>query len=96
MVRLARLPERRIIAGFYGKIDFYMYKNTAVARRWPRWKPREPWPTERANQTDFAYINQVARNLPVFVINQYKRMVVGTNFSWKDLLVRSYMKGLDY
>ncbi|KKM18706.1 hypothetical protein LCGC14_1663020 [marine sediment metagenome] len=96
MARLSALPARAIVDGFKGTVDFYMYKDTAVARAWPKWTPREPWPAEGANQQAFAYINRVARDLPVYIIDQYKIMAAGTPFTWKDLLVRSYMRGMDY
>lgn len=96
MVKLARMPDRDIVDGFKGAVDFYMYKDTPVARKWPRWSAREPHPDERVNQDAFAYINRMAGQLPTYVIDQYKKMAASTPFTWKDLLVRSYMKGLDY
>jgi len=96
MARLSNMPSQAIVDGFKGVVDFYVYKDTAVARKWPRWHTRESYPAEAANQADFAYVNKLAGSLPEYLINQYKRMAAGTPFSWKDLLVRAYMKGLDY
>ncbi|KKM95051.1 hypothetical protein LCGC14_1192160 [marine sediment metagenome] len=96
MVKLGALPNRDIIDGFKGTVDFYMYKDTAVARKWPSWTKREPHPDEKVNQNAFAYINRVAGSLPAYIQDQYRAMAVGTPFTWKDLLVRSYMKGMDY
>lgn len=96
MVRLGTLPNKDVIDGFKGSVDFYLYKDTAVARKWPRYAARMPHAAESANQTAFAYINKVAKDLPAYIIDQYKIMAAGTPFSWKDLLVRAYMKGLDY
>lgn len=96
MVVLARLPEQAIIDGFKGTVDFYMYKDTACARSWPHYYPRTPTAPERANQDAFAYINRVARDLPPYILDQFKRMAQSTPFTWKDLLVRSYIRGIPY
>ena len=96
MVKLGAMPDREVVDGFKGSVDFYIYKDTAVARKWPIWRPREAHPNEAANQSAFAYINRVARTLPTFIIDQYKAQAQGTPLTWKDLLVRSYMKGIDY
>lgn len=90
------MPSKAIIDGLKGKVDFYLFRKTPVARKWPVWHPRDPTPAEASNQQAFAYINRVAKDLPVFVIDQYKRMAESTPFTWKDLLVRAYMKGIDY
>lgn len=96
MVVLKKLPSQAIVDGFKGTVDFYMYKDTACARSWPRYYPRDPTAPERANQDAFAYVNQVARDLPVFIVDQYKRMAASTPFSWKDLIVRAYISGIPY
>ena len=96
MVKLGALPNRDIIDGFKGKVDFYIYKNTAVARKWPRWNKREPHPAEKANQDLFAYINKLAAAYPPYLRKQWVRMAQGTPLTWKDLFVKAYMKGLNY
>jgi len=96
MARIDRLPSTAIIDGFKGTLDFYMYKDTAVVRKWPSWTKREPHPDEKVNQDAFAYINKLAASLPSYIQDQYRTMAAGTPFTWKDLLVRAYMKGLDY
>ncbi len=96
MAKITRLPSKAIVDSFKGKIDFYMYKNTAVVRKWPKWTKRESHPDEKVNQDAFAYINKIAGSLPIYLQDQYRRMARGTRFTWKDLLVRAYMKGLDY
>lgn len=95
MARLLKLPEQAIIDGFKGAIDFYVYKGIPCARKWPHWKPRQPTPAERANQEAFAYINKLAGSLPKATIDAFKAMAQGTPLTWKDLLVRGYMRGLE-
>lgn len=96
MTVLTALPSQAIINGFKGTVDFYLWKGVACARKWPRWRRRTATPEEAANQDAFRYINQVAGSLDPYIIAQYQAMAAGTPFTWKDLLVRAYMKGIDY
>jgi len=88
------MPSRVIIDGFKGTIDFYLWMGIAVARKWPVWRPRAPHPVELAGQLDFSRINKAAINMPLEFIDAYKWMAQGTPFTWKDLMVRSFMRGL--
>lgn len=66
------------------------------ARKWPYWKTRQATPIEKLAQDSFSYINKIAGSLPEYLIVQYKRMAAGTPFTWRDLLVRSYISGIRY
>jgi len=94
MAKLAVLPSQDIIDGFKGAIDFYLYMGIPCCRMWPVWRSRAPHPEEKVNQDDFARINQVAISMPVEFIDAYKELAQGTPFTWKDLMVRSFMRGL--
>ncbi len=94
MARLRRMPSQVIIDGFKGTIDFYLYMGIPVARKWPIWRPREPYAVERSNQDDFARINKAYSTLPVEILTAYKTLAQGTPFTGKDLMVRSFMRGL--
>ncbi|MBA7537481.1 hypothetical protein ES705_29750 [subsurface metagenome] len=94
MAKLTQMPHQAIIDGFKGKVDFYEWRGIPCARKWPVWKPRISTPAEKSNQDDFAYINKLAGTLPVDVIDGFKLLAVSTPFTWKDLLVRGYMRGL--
>lgn len=96
MVRLATLPNKAIIDGFKGVIDFYQWKGIACARRWPRWKPRTPTPIEATNQQHFAYINRLWSSLPANLKDAYNAMAAPSVYTGKDVLVIAYMKGIDY
>jgi len=96
MAVLTQMPQQHIIDGFKGVVDFYEYKGIPCARKWPVWHPRQPSDTERAAQEAFAYINRIASQLPEYIKDQYHRMAVGTPWTWKDLLVKAYIHGLDY
>lgn len=94
MAKITAMPNQAIIDGFKGTIDFYLYMGIPCARKWPVWRPREPHPDERVNQDDFTRINQAASSLPLEFITAYKAMAQGTPFTWKDFMVRSFMRGL--
>lgn len=94
MAVLKVLPSQDIIDGFKGNIDFYLWKGIPVCRKWPVWKTRASTPTEKANQDDFSRINKAAIGMPVEFIEAYKELCQGTPLTWKDLMVRSFMRGL--
>lgn len=96
MVRLTQLPERDIIDKLSDAIDFYLWKGIAVARKMPTYTTRTPTPAEHQTQTDFAYINQLAKDIDPFVVSQWRRMATSTPYTWKDLLVRGYISGFPY
>lgn len=96
MAILSAMPEQAIISAFKGCVDFYEWRGLPCARMWPTWPKREPHPDERVNQEYFAFINKNLALLPDYVIDQYKRQVAGTPFTWKDLVVQAYMKGIPY
>lgn len=94
MAVLKVLPSQAIIDGYKGKIDFYLWRGIPVARKWPVWRKRAPTAPEKANQDDFMLINQEAIKMPLEFIEAYKALAQGTPFTWKDLMVRSFMRGL--
>ncbi|MBA7633164.1 hypothetical protein ES703_40726 [subsurface metagenome] len=94
MAKLQVLPSQDIIDGFKGNIDFYLWKGIPVCRKWPVWRKRASYPSEKANQDDFTRINQAAISMPVEFIEAYMELAQGTPFTWKDLMVRSFMRGL--
>lgn len=94
MAKLKVLPHQDIIDGFKGKVDFYLWMGIPVARMWPVWRKRAPYPSELANQQDFTRINQAAITMPLEFITAYTELAQGTPFTWKDLMVRSFMRGL--
>lgn len=57
MTRLKELPEIQVIKGFKGKVDFYLWKGIAVARRWPRKTTIPKTPAEQASANEFGAIS---------------------------------------
>lgn len=96
MAVIKAMPSQAIISTMAGAVDYYLWKGLPCARMWPRWKPRTPHPDEKANQDAFAHAMELTKTLPEYIIDQYKRMTVGTPWRWQDLFVRSYMSGIRY
>lgn len=61
MVTLAALPEKSIVDGFKGIIDFYVYRGTPCARSWPRthWESYTP-----AAQVTATIFGRLAHEIP--------------------------------
>lgn len=84
------MPGKDTIDMLAGTIDFYAYLGIPCARKWPvRHIPLSA--NEKAQWTAFRYINQIAIELPPIVQTQWKRMVKGTDLTWKDMLNRAYI-----
>lgn len=94
MARLSALPSQAVISAYKGKVDFYMYMGIPCARMWPTWGPRTPYVLEKANQDVFVYITTHLSSMPDYEIDQYKRMAQGTPWTWRDLAIHCYFKGL--
>jgi len=90
---LEKLPERQIIDGYKGVLDFYLWKGIPVCRKWPVWRPRTPTPAEKATQDAFAYINHTWTSLDPAIKQAWEQMASGTGLTAKDLSVRAYLLG---
>lgn len=93
MTKLDKLPDQEKIDQFKGTIDYYLWKGIPVARRWPKWQPRESTPAEASNQAAFKYINQIFQSLPPVIQDAYRQMAAQTTRTNKDVAVSLYMMG---
>ncbi len=94
MAVLKALPSTAIIDGFKGSVDFYLWKGLACARRWPRWHARTPTDAERASQVDLAYAARACGALSPHMKAQWRQLATGTRFTWREMFVRAYIRGL--
>jgi len=94
MAVLDALPERQVIDGFKGIIDFYLWKGLPCARKWPVWHKRKPSAAELANQTLFAAIVLSWNDLDQVTRQTYRDLAQGTGLTGRDVYVRGCMKGL--
>lgn len=90
MVKLAGVPPRGIVLGFKGIVDFYSWKGTPVARRWPR-KPTQPRSLPVQSQwEDFKIVTQGFKTIDSTVMPALSSMVSGTQLVQKDQQVQLF------
>jgi len=89
MAKMAVLPGRDAIDMLAGIIDYYAYLGIPCARMWPTWTGELTAGT-RAQWDSFTYVNQVAKELPSKVVQQWSLMIHDTYLTWKDMLNRAY------
>ncbi len=90
------MPQQEEISAFKGLVDYYEWKGIPCARMWPTWPKRVPYPAEKANQDDFTYAVKQATLASDYIKDRYKALAAGTPWTWRDLFIRGYMKGLPY
>lgn len=93
MAKLDVLPEQWIIDYFKGTIDFYEWNGIPCCRKWPYHPPRVPSEAEKHNQDQFALACQLVHLLPPYIIFHYKRVAAHYRCSWRDIFIRTWMKG---
>jgi hypothetical protein len=94
MATIQVMPSQEVIDAYKGTLDFYVWKGIKCVRAWPQYPPRQPSPSEAANQTAFATIMKASVDLQPALIAQMKTSVAGTTWRWQDVWVRSYLKGI--
>lgn len=94
MAKLTALPERAIISGFKGKVDFYEYLGIPVARCWPRSPGKHRAPSVEAQWPMFAYAARIWNQLDVATQEAFNGMAIGTGLNGRDYSMRAYLSGL--
>lgn len=93
MAKLTVLPHQAIIDGLKGKLDFYLWMDIPVARKWPRSPGKRRAPAVEAQWDTFSYASKLWPYLAPEIQEAYRITVHGTNLSGRDLAVKAYMKG---
>lgn len=96
MAKLKKLPSQRIIDGFKGTVDFYVYMGIPCARSWPRSPGPDRAPAVEAQWLPFAWASANWNNLSPSVREAYINQATGTNLTSRDLFTKSFIstKGL--
>jgi len=94
MAKIKALPAEHIIAGFKGKLDYYLHDGLACVRKWPRSPGHRRAPAVEAGWSAFAYAAAEWKNLSPEVQDSYNRMAEGTGLSGRDMFERAYLKGV--
>lgn len=93
MAKLDQLPEKSIVDGLKGTVDFYYWNGIPVARSWPR---SPSMPRTRAVQETWPTFNEAVKlwtYLPQLVRDTYIATSAGMKMSGRDLFVKSYLSG---
>jgi hypothetical protein len=93
MAKLASLPERNIIDGFKGVIDYYVRDGVAIVRKWPRRPSKERAPAVQAQWPAWTDAMQLWNTLDPSVQAAYNTMASGSSLSGRDMMVKMYMNG---
>ena len=94
MAKLDVMPQRHIISKFKGLVDFYEYKGIPVARSWPYYPPRKPYPAEAEAQQHFAEINHALMSADANTREALEAMAAGIPLTWRDIGVMLYISGI--
>lgn len=94
MAKLLKLPGAKIISGFKGSVDFYLWMGIPVARAWPRSPGKHRAPAVQAQWISFTYAAREWRNLSETVRQAYNAMAADGGLDGRDLQVRGYLMGL--
>lgn len=84
---------RKVINGFKGTIDFYVYKGQPCARAWPRSPGKKRAPAVMAQWSAFITAAKLWREVSPAIRQAYQDMAVGTNLTDKDVFTRGYISG---
>jgi len=94
MARLLTMPERAIIDGFKGTLDFYEYMGIPVARSWPKSPGKRRSPPVAAQWPIFTYAAREWLNLSPIVQQSYRSLATNSGLSGRDMQIRAYLNGL--
>ncbi|MBA7637556.1 hypothetical protein ES703_45201 [subsurface metagenome] len=93
MAKLTALPHQAVIDGFKGKIDMYLWKGIAVARKWPRSPGHKRAPAVEAQWPAWTISSRLWNDLDAELRNAYIETAAGTNLSGRDLAQKAYLSG---
>lgn len=79
-----------------GIIDFYMVKGQVRARVWPKRLDRKQTPQEIEAAKAFGVASASTGVLQYAIIDQWKFLSAQTDYAWRDLYMRHYIKGDNY
>ncbi|GAI68297.1 unnamed protein product [marine sediment metagenome] len=94
MAKISAMPQRAIIDGFKGTIDFYNYMGVPCARAWPKSPGKSRSPEVMAQWPIFSYASKEWNNLSQTVRDSYNTLSTNSGLSGRDMQVRAYLTGL--
>ncbi len=94
MAKIGKLPGNRVISGFKGTLDYYIWMGIACVRKWPRSPGHKRTPAVQAQWPAFTTASRLWNRLSPEVQDTYKRMAIPMGKSGRDLFTRGYLSGL--
>lgn len=91
MAKLKKLPSMAIIDGFKGKIDFYLWKGIACARKWPRSPGHDRAPAVEAQWPQFAFAGSYFTSLSPEVQAAWRDMARSYPITGRDLFTKAFI-----
>jgi len=93
MAKLKALPGMKIVSGFKGVIDYYIWMGIPCARRWPRSPGTRRAPLVMAQYSTWSYAAKLWAHMPTEIQDAYRSTTAGTNLSGRDLSQKAYVSG---
>lgn len=87
------MPGQKIINGFKGTLDYYVYMSLNCVRSWPSSPGHDRAPAVQAGWPAFTWSVKNWPNLSLVVKQAYEQLAQGTNMTGRDVFMKSYMKG---
>ncbi len=91
MAKIAAMPSMDIVNSLRGVLDFYVWCNLVIVRKWPKAPDRSRNDLVMSTAEKFKYVNQAASTLTADIIQPYKDIASQTGLSWKDWMTRLYI-----
>lgn len=88
--------NRDMVRTLAGIVDFYMVKGQARARAWPKRLDRKQTPQEIAAAQAFGVASASAASLQEIVRDMWRLLGAQTDYAWRDLYLRHYIRGDNY
>ena len=86
MAKLGRFPDSGTVIAMRGRVDFYLWKGTPVARAWPRRSTQPRTAGEIASSQRFTWYTKLTGALDPRTAAAWRRMVAGHGhgITWVD------------
>lgn len=92
MAKIKKLPGDKVISGFRGILDFYLYMGIVCVRKWPK-KPSMPRsPASTATATIFGYAAHIWGQLSPEIMQAYQETAAESSLTARDTFVKSFIK----
>lgn len=93
MAIITKMPGQKIIDGFKGTLDYYVYMGLNCVRAWPRSPGHARAPLVEAQWPIFTQATKTWAYLSAPVKEAYNSMARGTRLTGREHFMQSYING---